>query len=201
MRSLTIFAACSFVAIFMVVPSRGAVEVVALKSLTIQTSGPRAGDAGRKYLNIEGKGNEKYACFGVLIFELPKEIQDKKVKSLTLTLIQSTPRFAKDGAIRFFLSEDLVAEEELKFDPNAPDGLGKQFKSLHPLGSGNFKKIETGKMESCSQTVDDSAQGRIAKGGKLRLVIVPADSAVAATYFGATENDREKNPRLSLELP
>ena len=134
-------------------------------------------------------------------FEIPKEIQDKKVKSVSLTLVQSIPKFAKDGAVRFFLALDLAAEEDLKFDPNAPDGVGNQNKPRHALGSGNFKKVETGKQESFSLTLDDAAQGQIAKGGKLCLVIVPADAAVAATYFGASEDAKDKSPRLTLDLP
>ena len=49
--------------------------------------------------------------------------------------------------------------------------------------------------------MDDTARGQIAKGGKLCLVIVPADATVAATYFGASETDKEKSPRLTLDLP
>jgi len=52
-----------------------------------------------------------------------------------------------------------------------------------------------------SLTVDDAAQGQIAKGGRLCLVIVPADAAVAATYFGASEDAKDKSPRLTLDLP
>jgi len=201
MRILSIPAACCLVASFMVVPSQAGVEVVASKSLTVQPSGPRSGDAGSKYFNIEGKDNEKYASFGVLVFEIPKEIQDKKVKSVSLTLVQSIPKFAKDGAIRFFLAPDLGAKEDLKFDHSAPDGVGNQIKPMRALGSGNFKKDETGKTESFTLTVDDAAQGQIAKGGRLCLVIVPADAAVAATYLGASETDKEMSPRLTLDLP
>ena len=200
MRILSIPACCLF-ASFLVNPTQAGVEVIASKGLTVQPSGPRSGDAGSKYFNIEGKDNDKYASFGVLVFEIPKEVQDKKVKSVTLTLVQSVPKFAKDGAVRFFLAPDLDAAGDLKFDPSAPDGVGSQIKSLRALGSGNFKKVETGKTESFSLTVDDAIQGLIAKGGKLCLVIVPADSAVAATYFGASENDKEKSPKLTLEVP
>jgi hypothetical protein len=69
------------------------------------------------------------------------------------------------------------------------------------MGSGNFKKLETGKTEKFSLTVDDIARERIAKGGKLYLVIVPADAAVAATYFGANESAKDKSPKLRLDLP
>jgi hypothetical protein len=201
MRSLSIIGACCLLASFMVIPAQAGVEVVASKSLTVRPNGPRRGDAGSKYFDIQGKENQKYASVGVLTFEIPKEIHDKKVKSLTLSLIQCVPRFAKDGAIRFFLAPDLDAARDLTFDPSTPDGVGSQIKPLHALGSGNFKKVETGKTESFSLTVDDAAQNQISKGGKFCLVIVPADATVAATYFGATEDAKDKNPKLTLDFP
>src|SRR5215470_16928004 len=101
-------------AMLMVIPVNAGIEVTASKSLTIQPGGPRSGENGSKYVNIEGKDNKQYASFGVLIFEMPKEVQDKKVKSATLTLVQSVARFSKDGAIRFFLAPDLNDSGELK---------------------------------------------------------------------------------------
>jgi hypothetical protein len=79
--------------------------------------------------------------------------------------------------------------------------VGSQIRSLHPLGSGLFKKIETGKADVFTLTVDDSVRERVAKGGKVSLVIVPADEAVAATYFGATEAAKDKSPTLIFNLP
>jgi hypothetical protein len=38
--------------------------VTASNSLSIQPTGPRTGDNGSKYFNIEGKDNDKYASFG-----------------------------------------------------------------------------------------------------------------------------------------
>jgi hypothetical protein len=201
MRIVSILVVSFYLASFLLNRTQAGEELVAAKSLTIQPNGPRLGDAGSKYFNIQGKDNEKYASFGVLVFDIPKEINDKKIKSVKLTFVQSVPKFAKDGAIRFFLAPDLDATKDLKFDANATDGVGDQIKPLHALGSSNFKKIETGKTESFSLTLDDTTREQIAKGGKLSLVIVPADAAVAATYFGANENDKEKSPRLTLDLP
>ena len=201
MRILSISAACSFLVGFIAIPTQAAVEIAASKSLTVQSGGPRSGDAGSKYLNIEGKENDKYASFGVLVFEIPKEVQDKKMKGMTLTLVQSLAKFARDGAIRFFLAPDLNVEGELKFDLSVPDGIGDHIKPLLPLGSGNFKRIETGKTESFSLSGDGSVSERISKGGKICVVIVPADGAVAATYFGVGENGKENSPKLVLELP
>jgi hypothetical protein len=188
-------------AMLMVIPAKAGIEVTASKSLTIQPGGPRSGENGEKYFNIEGKDNEKYASFGVLVFDIPKEVQDKKVKSVTLTLVQSISRFAKDGAIRFFLAPDLNGAGDLKFDTNTTDGLGNRIMAFQAMGSGNFKKLETGKAETFSLTLDDIARERIAKGGKLYVVIVPADLAVAATYFGANENAQDKSPKLILDAP
>jgi hypothetical protein len=175
------------------------VEVTASKNLTVQSDGPRSGENGSKYFNIEGKDNTQYSSFGVLIFEIPKEVQDKKVKSVMLTLVQSIPKFAKDGAIRFFLAPDLNDVGDLKFNANTSDALGNRIMAVQAMGAGNFKKQETGKTETFSLTVDDIARERIAKGGKLCLVIVPADLAVAATYFGANESSMDKSPKLTLE--
>ncbi|MGO9470181.1 MAG: hypothetical protein ACLQIB_05775 [Isosphaeraceae bacterium] len=200
MRIRSIPLTCCFLAILMV-PAQAGVEMTATRSVTIQPGGPRPGDGGSKYLNVEGKDNEKYASFGLLVFELPKEVKGSQVKAMTLTLTQSIPQFAKDGAIKFFLAPDVNAVEELKFDPRTPDGVGSRIKPLHALGSGTFKKVETGKTESFPLTVDDTVRERIVMGGKLFVVIVPADATVAATYFGANENAKDKSPRLTLDLP
>lgn len=181
--------------------ARAGVEVVASKSLTIQPAGPRTGDAGSKYFNIEGKDNERFASFGVLVFDLPKDVAGGKVKAMTLTLTQSVPQFAKDGAIKILLAPDLDAASELKFDPNASDGIGAQIKPLVALASGTFKKIETGKVETYTLTVDDAVRDRLAKGGRICVVIVPADHTVAATFFGANENAKDTSPKLALDLP
>jgi hypothetical protein len=176
-------------------------EVVASESQTVQPSGPRTGDAGKKYFNVEGKDNDKFASFGVLVFELPKDVQGKAAKSMKLTLVQSTPKFAKAGAIKLFLAPKFDAKAELKFDPKGEDGVGKQIEPLLALGSGDFKDPEPGRSQSFSLTLTDPIRDRIAKGGKLHLVIVPADASVAATYFGAEDEAQDKRPKLTLELP
>jgi hypothetical protein len=201
MKIISISLGCFPLAVLIAVPAQAGVEVTASKSLTIQPGGPRSGENGSKYFNIERKDNKQYASFGVLIFEIPKEVQDKRVKSVTLTLVESIPRFSKDGAIGFFLAPDLNGAGDLKFDTNRSNGLGDRIMAFQAMGSGNFKKLETGKTETFSLTVDDIARERIAKGGKLYLVIVPADASVAATYFGANESAKDKCPELTLDAP
>jgi hypothetical protein len=181
--------------------ARAETEIVASQSLTIQPGGLRQGDAGSDYFNVEGKDNEKFASFGVLFFELPKDAQVKELKSLTLKLVQTAPRFAKDGALKLFLAPDLDPKADLKFEVDAPDGVGKQIAPLHLLGSADFKSPEKGKAQTFKLAVNEAVRDRIAKGGKLCLMIVPADAKVAATYFGATDKARDSSPKLALDLP
>jgi hypothetical protein len=157
MRIKSILLGSFTLAMLMVIPAKAGIEVTASKSLTIQPGGPRSGENAWRYFNIEGKDNKQYASFGVLIFEIPKEVQDKQVKGVTLTLVQSVARFSKDGAIRFFWAPDLNDVGGLKFDTNTSDGLGNRIMAFQAMGSGNFKKLETGKSESFSLTVNDVA--------------------------------------------
>ncbi len=201
MKSQAFLAMC-FVAIAIAVPpSQAAVKVTAEKCITVRADGPRPGENGAKYFNVEGKEHDKYASFGVLVFDIPGEVGDRPIKGLSLTLVQSLPRFAKDGAIRFLLAPDLDPSATLRFDPAASDGVGGQIKSPRVLGEGSFKKIETGKADTFALTLDDESRARIRRGGKLCLVVVPADPTVTATYFGISEAEPDKSPSLTIDLP
>jgi hypothetical protein len=79
--------------------------------------------------------------------------------SLRLRLVQSIPRFAKDGKVRFLLAEPhdqgTHSPAGLKFDLKSPDGLGKEvFKVVHPLGSGTFTRVKTGQADTFALTPD-----------------------------------------------
>jgi hypothetical protein len=187
-------------------PSQAGPEATATRSLTIQPAGPRQGEAGSRYFNVEGARNDRYASFGVLVFQLPRGEGD--VEKLRLRLVQSIPRFAKDGKIRFLLAKprdqgtDTMAE--LKFDSKSPGGLGKDaFKAVHPLGSGTFTKVKTGQVDSFTLTPDQAGRtylrDQVKAGGTILIVVVPDDEEVAATYFGAGSEPEGNRPRLSIE--
>ena len=194
MRNMWIAIACFSLVRFLNVTAEAGVEVTASKSLTVQPNGPRTGDAGSKYFNIEGKDNDQYASFGVLVFDMPKKIDASKINSVSLTLVQSVPRFAKDGEVKFYLAAELDPAAALKFDAKSDNNVGNQIKPLYELGSGTFKQVETGEMQSFTLKLDGTCRERIAKGGRLCLVVVPANSSVAATYFGAGESRRAVAP-------
>jgi hypothetical protein len=126
---------------------------------------------------------------------------NSKIKSVTLTSVQSIPAFAKDGDIKIHLAPDLDPAADLKFDASSEYGVGNQIKTLHALGSGTFKKVKTGETQKFELKLDDATRDRIAKQGKLCLVITPAERAVAATFFGAGDSERGNRPRLAIELP
>jgi hypothetical protein len=172
-----------------------------MKSLTVQPNGARSGGVGKQYFNVEGKDNDKYASFGVLIFDIPKEIDASKIKGIALTLVQSIPKFAKDGEVKMFFAPNLDPTADFKFDPMSENGVGHQLKPLHDLGSGTFKKVKTGEMQLFTLKLDGALRAGIARGGRLCVVIVPADTAVAATFFGANDDNKRNSPKLAIELP
>jgi hypothetical protein len=131
-------------------PAMAGIKVTATRSFTVQPAGPRPGEAGSRYFNLAGVKKERFASFGVLVFELPKGgEQAGEVQALSLRLVQSVARFTQDGKVRFFLAEpadrgtDTLAG--LKFEVGSTGGVGKDsFKVLHALGSGRSRRSRPG---------------------------------------------------------
>jgi hypothetical protein len=192
--------------------SRAGIEATASAGATVQPAGPRGGDPGKSYLNVEGKNNGEngqYSCFAVLDFKPAKpDVPVAKVKGLTLTLTQSVPRFAKDGPVKLWVATDTdtVLEGDsspLKFDPKVSGGVGDQLKPLLPLGAATFTKRKTGETDTIALTppadTEGYLRGQLNRGGVVRLVLTPADDDVAATYFGAGADQAERRPRLVVD--
>jgi hypothetical protein len=187
-------------------PVLAGTEATATRSLTIQPTGPRQGEAGSRYFNVEGAKNDRYASFGVLVFQLPKTESD--VEKLNLRLVQSVPRFARDGKVKFLLAEprdpgtDSLAG--LKFDPKSPGGLSKDaFKAIHPLGSGTFTKGKTGQADSFDLKPNEAGRtylrSQLKAGGTMLIVVLPDDEEVAATHCGGGSEPGANRPRLGIE--
>jgi hypothetical protein len=177
--------------------------------MTVQPAGPRRGEAGSRYLNVEGVKEERYASFGVLAFELPKGgEQAGDVPALSLRLVQSVARFTQDGKVGFFLAEPADRGTDpfagLKFEVGSSGGVSKDaFKAEHALGSMTFKKVVTGHADTFELKPDEAGQrylrDRIKSGGTILIVAVPEDEEVAATHFGAGTETEGNRPRLSIE--
>jgi hypothetical protein len=181
-------------------------DIVASASATVLPTGPRTGDHGALYFNIEGAGNEKYASFGVLDFTVPKaESGTGEVSALTLKLTQSLARFSADGKVAALLVGDAeLAIDQLKFASASADGLGDQFKTRCALGAATFKKDKTGTTETLTLAPDEAARSllhrAIKDGGKIRLLVIPQDKSVAATYFGVGAAETAQRPTLTITL-
>jgi hypothetical protein len=191
-------------------PAAAEIKATATRSLTVQPAGPRQGEAGSRSFNVEGVKKDRYASFGVLVFELPKgRDQAGEVEGLSLRLVQSIPQFAQDGKVKFFLAEprDRGADSlaGLKFEAKTSGGVAKDaFKALHPLGSATFKKVETGHADTFELKPDEGGRrylrDRIKAGGTILVVAVPEDEEVAATYFGSGAEPEENRPRVVIEF-
>ncbi|MDR3634419.1 MAG: hypothetical protein P4L84_11490 [Isosphaeraceae bacterium] len=176
----------------------GGEAIASASSATVQPTGPRSGATGVRFLNVEGKNNEKYASFGVLDFK-PGKLDANDAVVLTLSLTQSIAKFSKSGKIKVYLSADAKSTPEtLKF--KGDDGLDGQLAPLYPVGESTFEKGETGKQDSIALKLDHEAlaafRSQVAETGVVRLVLVPADAEVAATYFGTGSESPEQRPRL-----
>lgn len=86
-----------------------------------------------------------------------------------------------------------------------PDGLGSQLASTYLLGSGSFTHNGTGgngTVDTYSFSLGGSAKsyvsGQYSSGGKLRLVVTPADATVAATFAGYTFGTPGYRPSLTF---
>ncbi len=95
------------------------------------------------------------------------------------------------------------APSPLKFLMMAEGGVGDQLKGLIPAGSGQFSRSKTGDPVVFKLTLDDAAKALLSearKAGKtVRLVVVPGDADVAATFFGAGIAKADQKPRLKLQ--
>ena len=81
MRILSIPAACFLVASFMVVPSQAGVEVVASKSLTVQPSGPRSGDAEASISTSRAKTTRSMRASACWSLRSPRRSRTRKSKA------------------------------------------------------------------------------------------------------------------------
>ncbi len=186
-------------------------EIAASKSVNVMKAGPRSGENGGRYFNIQGKNSGedgKYAAFGVLDFTFPKTTaptKPTKLKSAKLMLTQSVARFAKEGQVKFLLSDDFKGDTApLKFDAASPNTLGTQLQPTHAIGEAAFKAGTTGQVDTVTLDLNGASREAIKKAsenaGTIRIVVVPADGDVAATYFGAGNATESNRPKLSLEF-
>jgi len=180
---------------------------LATNNATVQPGGPRAGDNGKVFFNMEGSSNDTFASFGIVDFQLPDGSTFNPGDVLSITLTQANASFTHDGMLAFYLSTDTMTDIEpdtspLAFDTgDLPTGLGNQLEAKYLLGFGDFTQVSDGSMDTFSFTPTDEAlsylMNEISTTGLIRVIVASADPTVAATYAGFS-NTEFQGPALTL---
>jgi len=177
------------------------ISVLAFDNATVQPAGPRPGDNGKRFFNMEGNQNGNFASFGVADFTFPHRGEDgdeseiESIRNLTVTLVQANAAFTADGALHFWLTTDTTTDIQPSDEPavsfiraDDPDGLDQQLVPRFFLGSGMFVQVDDGQVDTYSFRLSRGARQylrrQIGRCGTVRIVISPADGTVAATYAG-----------------
>ena len=125
-------------------------------------------------------------------------------RKLTLVLTQSIPPFAKPGRLLFFMPRDPDEDiAPLKFATEGDTALGDAIPRCIPCGEASFAIEATGRKDRFELDLDEEAEAVLDRlledGGRLRLLVVPGATDVAATYFGVEQAEPENRPHLIVE--
>jgi hypothetical protein len=170
---------------------------------TIQSTGPRQGDFGKIFFNIEGLANSPFDSYGVADFDstqLGINFTVSNILTVTVALTQDNAAFTTNGSINFYISGDTVtsiqpADDVVFFDESDPEGLNGQLSPTYYLGTGTFTEIANGTEDDFTFALDPTSDvyayliNQINNGGVVRLVITPNDPDVSATYAGFSNVD------------
>jgi hypothetical protein len=183
----------------------------ATDNATVQPTGPRMGQNGKDYLNVEGVMNGNFASFGVIDFDSSalglNGVTD--LQSVTISLTQDNASFTHDGPVNFYITEDTTTSIQpddmaILFDTNDSEGLNGQLSPIHLLGAGNFMQTNSGDLDQFRFALDTDTKayliGQINTGGTIRVVITPTDPATAATYAGFSSPDYT-GPVITVTTP
>jgi len=179
----------------------------ASNNATVQPGGPRTGTNGKRFLNIEGSSNNSFASFGIADFRIPTGVTFNSGGALSLTLTQANASFTNNGSLAFYLTTDTTdsidpGSSPFRYQSSAtPTGLGSQLATTYLLGTGNFTQVADGTADLFSFTPSGAALSylttQVNTAGLVRLILVPNDAAVAATYAGFS-NTTSPGPLLSF---
>jgi hypothetical protein len=183
--------------------------VPASRSVMVTVGGPRKGEAPGRYFNVQGlssRGDAKFASFGLLDFDIEPGQQEfaGTMRKATLVLTQSIPPFAKPGRLLFFIPRDPDREiTTLKFATEGDTALGDDLPSCISCGEATFTIDATGREDRFELQLGEEAEAVLDRlledGGRIRLLVVPGASDVAATYFGVEQAEPENRPHLIVE--
>jgi hypothetical protein len=177
---------------------------------TVWPAGPRPGDFGKIFFNIEGTSNGQFASFGVADFKVATPGPVLSVSNtLMLFLTQSNTIFTHNGGLQFFVTTDTATDIQPGTSPLQflsafpPTGIGGQLSTLLSLGTGSFVQVASGHLDQFMFTLTAAEQayvlGQLNGNGRLRVVIGATDATVSATYAGLNNFDGPA-PTVSLDI-
>jgi hypothetical protein len=190
------------------------INVAASDNATVQPGGPRAGDNGKRFFNIEGSGNGTFASFGVLDFNT-STFTTTSVTGAILQLTQANASFTTNGGLQIFLVPDTATDIQPGTSPlqYVPPGTGFDNQLGTPLLLGTATFVQgtggpfgdgSGTVDTFSLTINAATEALLQSeinAGKVRLVVAPTDATVAATYRGVFPTTRSPAPPSSSTAP
>lgn len=202
MRTIYILAFTAFVA---AAPAAHATIMTnAIDNATVQPAGPRTGTNGKRFLNIESSPNAGFASYGVIDFQFGSVAAQPAFTTLTIALTQANASFTSNGRLNFYLSTATSASLQPGISPlvfgGNTEGTASNVASgqlaLLSLGSGTFTQVNNGTENDYSFALSATPASVLASDVRtnsvIRLVVTPADAAVAATYAGSTSTTPER---------
>lgn len=187
-------------------------------NLTVQPAGPRTGNNGLRFMNVQGAGSGGFASFGVAEFPSASFAIDPNlgavtdITGMTLLLQSNNAAFTFPGSVQTWITRDITTEVAqsnfgIFFDSFfSPHGVGSQFDPKvqvgDPLafpftGSGNsgvtFEVPLTASLDATTkQFLIDQLND---PSGKLRILVTPLDTnTMAATFTGFSATTQIGNP-------
>jgi hypothetical protein len=191
-------------------------SIEAADNATVLPAGPRPAPSGKAFFNIEGSGNtEAFRSYGVADFNFGSIPTVTAINSAALHLTQDLASFSADGDVTISLdSSATLADIQEGTSPLAFDVAGGDPGTAQDVTDGDldleaftgtytFTVGATGDLDmytlglSAAQTTE--LLDRLNAGDTIRVVIGTGTADVAATWSGATNNDRE-GPTLVLDV-
>jgi hypothetical protein len=165
---------------------------------TIQAAGPRQGNNGDRFFNIEGDGNTGFSSYGVLRFDLTgvKSTLDTTfgagkyaITDVTLSLTQANAAFSAAGTVLVALTSDDTADIKTTNSPyKYPTPAPPDQEAITSL---TFTPVATGTVDTVDLATNTAGSSdlisHILSSATVTLVLNPDNAntpAVAATYRG-----------------
>lgn len=186
-------------------------DMVAIRSVIVGAGGPRGGEKPARYFNVQGaesRGDKKYSSFGVLDFAASDRLVEAlgeagDAPKITLVLTQSIPPFARPGRVTLWLATDPALDlGALRFVEGGDGPLGAAAESCVRCGAWDFAVGKTGQEDRIVVDLPQGAKKAILAenaGRTMRLIVIPDEAGVAATWFGTDQTEVGHRPRLVVD--